>query len=158
MQPALPKGFISIEEAIELINSDSRSEAKVDAKWLVYHSDWIEPAHNFRIPLVRIATKEEVERFRKMNPGKKFDGLVHLGSKWVQINDSYDKEVLKRAIRSHYRDLSGREFEEQHVRAVSSVADDKVGGSVRPRKAKPIAEEGQTIGTGETIVTNGENL
>lgn len=142
MQPALPKGFISIEEAVELINSDSREEAKVDTKWLVGHVDWIEEAHNFRIPLLK--TKD----------GK----LLKCGSKFVQIMNSYDKEVMKKAIRDHYRDLVGHEYQAQNVRAVSSVADDTVAGGVRPRKSKPIAKEGQVIGTGETITTNGANL
>lgn len=142
MQPALPKGFISIGEAVELINSDSREEAKVDIKWLVGHVDWIEEAHNFRIPLLK--TKD----------GK----LLKCGSKFVQIMNSYDKEVMKKVIRDHYRDLVGREYQAQNVRAVSSVADDTVAGGVRPRKSKPIAKEGQVIGTGETITTNGANL
>lgn len=142
MQPALPKGFISIGEAVELINSDSREEAKVDTKWLVGHVDWIEEAHNFRIPLLK--TKD----------GK----LLKCGSKFVQIMNSYDKEVMKKVIRDHYRDLVGREYQAQNVRAVSSVADDSVAGGVRPRKSKPIAKEGQVIGTGETITTNGANL
>lgn len=158
MQPALPKGFISIEEAVELINSDSREEAKVDIKWLVGHVDWIEEAHNFRIPLARQATKEEYTKFISNHPAAKFDGLIHLGSKFVQIMNSYDKEVMKKAIRDHYRDLVGHEYQAQNVRAVSSVADDTVAGGVRPRKSKPIAKEGAVIGTGETITTNGANL
>lgn len=142
MQPTLPKGFLSIGEAVDLINSDTREEAKVDMKWLVYHLDWIEEAHNFRIPLLK--TKD----------GK----LLKCGSKFVQVMSSYDKEVLKKAIRDHYRDLVGHEYQAQNVRAVSSVSDDTVAGGVRPRKSKPIAKEGQVIGTGETITTNGANL
>lgn len=145
MQPALPKGFISIDDAIELINSDTRSNAKVDTKWLVRHIDWIEEAHNFNIPLV------------KPDPKSK-RGITVVGWKSVQILNSYDKEVMKRAIRNHYRDMVGREYEAPSVRAVSSVADDEVSTGVRPRRAKPIAKEGQTIGTGETITTNGANL
>lgn len=145
MQPALPKGFISIDDAIELINSDTRSNAKVDTKWLVRHIDWIEEAHNFRIPLA------------KSDPKSK-RGITVVGSKFVQIINSYDKEVMKRAIRNHYRDMVGREYQAPTVHAVSSVADDEVASGVRPRRAKPIAKEGQTIGTGETITTNGANL
>lgn len=158
MQPALPKGFISVEEAVELINSDTREEAKVDTKWLVGHLDWVEEAHNFRIPLVRQATKEEYTKIISNHPAANFDGLIHLGSKYVQIISSYDKEVIKKTIRDHYRDLVGREYQAQNIRAVSSVADDTVAGGVRPRKSKPIAKEGAVIGTGETITTNGANL
>lgn len=143
MQPTLPKGFISIQEAVTLINSDTRSDAKVDTKWLVEHIDWIEDKHNFRIPLMKTTSDKKV---------------VKIGSKYVEIRDAYDREALKRAIRDHYRDMVGHEYAAQNVRAVSSVADDEVGSGVRPRKAKPIAKEGQTIGTGETITTNGANL
>ena len=143
MQPTLPKGFISIQEAVTLINSDTRSDAKVDTKWLVSHIDWIEESHNFRIPLMKTTADKKV---------------VRIGSKYVEIRDAFDKETMKRAIRDHYRDMVGHEYAAPAVRAVSSVADDEVGSGVRPRKSKPIAKEGQTIGTGETITTNGANL
>lgn len=143
MQPTLPKGFISIDEAVTLINSDTRESAKVDTSWLVRHIDWIEEAHNFRIPLLKTTADKKIAK---------------CGSKYVQILSAYDKEVLKRAIRNHYRDLVGHEYQKQNVRAVSSVVDDEVASGARPRKAKPIAKEGAVIGTGETITTNGANL
>lgn len=143
MQPTLPKGFISIQEAVTLINSDTRSDAKVDTKWLVSHIDWIEEAHNFRIPLMKTTSDKKV---------------VKIGSKYVEIRDAYDRETMKRAIRDHYRDMVGHEYEAPKVRAVSSVVDDEVAAGARPRKSKSIAKEGQTIGTGETITTNGANL
>lgn len=143
MQPQLPKGFISLTDAATLINSDSRAEAKVDTKWLVSHIDWIEEAHNFRIPLMKTTSDKKV---------------VRNGSKFVEIRTSYDKEYLKKVIRDHYRYMVGREYNAPTVRAVSSVADDEVGTGVRPRRSRPIAKEGQTIGTGETITTNGADL
>lgn len=145
MQPALPKGFISIDDAVALINSDTRSDAKVDTQWLANHIDWIEEAHNFNIPLV------------KPDPKSK-RGITVVGWKTVQIMNAYDREVMKRCIRNHFRDMAGHEYNAPAVRAVSSVADDEVSTGVRPRRAKPIAKEGQTIGTGETITTNGANL
>lgn len=143
MQPTLPKGFISIEEAVDLINSDTRADAKVDTKWLVSHVDWIEEAHNFRIPLMKTTSDKKV---------------VPIGSRFVEVRDAFERETLKRAIRNHYRDMVGHEYNAPVVHAMSSVADDEVAGGVRPRKSKPIAKEGQVIGTGETITTNGANL
>lgn len=142
MNPSLPKGFISIEEAIELIHSDTRSDAKIDTKYLVSHIDWIEEAHNFRIPLMKTTSDKKV---------------VPTGEKYVEVRTSYDKEVLRKAIRDHYRDMVGHEYAAPTVRATSTVADEEVAGGVRPRKSKPIAKEGQVI-TGETITTNGANL
>jgi hypothetical protein len=144
MQPTLPNGFITVEDAVQLIHSDTRSDAKVDTKWLVSHIDWIEEAHNFRIPLMKTTSDKKV---------------VGIGSKYVQITTSYEKEFLKKAIRDHYRDMVGHEYNAPAVMAVSSVADEEQsGGAVRPRKSKPIAKEGQIIGTGETITTNGADL
>ena len=155
MQPALPKGFISIDDAVALINSDTRSDAKVDTKWLVRHIDWIEEAHNFRIPVVRFATKEEIEAARKAHPGRRPNGLVNLGSKYVQVLTSFEKELLKKTIRDHYREMAGREYAEETTRGISTVMDEETGGSERPRKTKKtIAKEGETIGTGSSRTTN----
>ena len=135
MQPQLPKGFISLTDAATLINSDTRAEAKVDTKWLVSHIDWIEEAHNFRIPLMKTTSDKRV---------------VHNGSKFVEIRTSYDKEFLKKVIRDHYRDIVGHEFNAPTIRAVSSVADDEVGAGVRPRRSRPgaAAPFGQGPGSG----------
>lgn len=144
MQPTLPKDFLSIEDAVKLIQSDMRSDAKVDTKWLVSHIVWIEEAHNFRIPLMKTTSDKKV---------------VKNGSRYVYVATSYEKEVLKKAIRDHYRDMVGRDYDAPTVRAVSSVADEEQsGGAVRPRKSKPIAKEGAVIGTGESITTNGADL
>lgn len=144
MQPTLPNGFITIEDAVKLIQSDTRSDAKVDTSWLVNHIDWVEEAHTFRIPLMKTTSDKRV---------------ISIGSKYVEIMTSYDKEVLKKAIRDHYRDVMGYEYDAPITKAVSTVADEEqTGGDVRPRKSKSIAKEGAVIGTGETIKTNGADL
>lgn len=144
MQPTLPKGFISLEDAIALIHSDTRADAKVDTKYLVSHLDWIEENHNFRIPLMKTTDKGPVK--------------LHL-SKYVEIRTAYDREALKRAIRDHYRDMVGHEYEAPAIRSLSTVADEEeTGGNVRPRRRKPIAKEGAIIGAGETTTTNGADL
>lgn len=143
MQPTLRKGFISIADAVKLIASDTRSDAKVDTKWLVQHIDWIEEAHNFRIPLLKTVD----------------GGVSRIGDTYVEVMTTYDKEVLKKAIRDHYRDMVGHEYDAPATRAMSTVSDEEQsGGAVRPRKSKAIAKEGAVIGTGETIKTNGADL
>lgn len=144
MQPTLPKGFISISDAVALIASDTRANAKVDTKWLVNHIDWVEEAHNFRIPLLKTT-----------DDGK----ISHIGDTYIQVTTTYDKEVIKKAIRDHYREMVGHEYDAPVTRAVSTVSDEEQsGGAVRPRKTKAIAKEGAVIGTGETIKTNGADL
>lgn len=144
MQPTLPKDFLTLEQAAELIRSDSRSDAKVDTKWLVLHLDWIEEKHNFNIPLMKTTSDKKV---------------VKTGHKYVEIVTSYDREFLKKVIRDHYRDMVGHEYEAKNVRSTSTVADEEDGGgNVRPRARKPIAKAGAVIGTGETVTTNGADL
>jgi hypothetical protein len=144
MQPTLPKVFISIGEAVQLINSDTRADAKVDTKWLVSHIDWIEDNHNFRIPLMKTTDKGDV---------------VKIGSKYVEIRNAYERETIKKAIRDHYRDMVGRHYAAPTVKSVPTVADEEEsGGNVTPRRRKPIAKEGAIVGTGETQTTNGANL
>lgn len=151
----LPNGFISVDDAVALINSDKRDDAKVDTQWLAGHIDWIEEAHNFRIPIVRFATKAEIDAQMKATPGRRPNGLINLGSKYVQINTSFEKELLKKAIRDHYREMAGREYEQETTRGISTVMDEETGGSERPRKTKrTIAKEGETIGTGGSRTTN----
>ena len=143
MQPTLPKGFLSVEDAVLLIHSDKRDDAKVDTKWLVSHIDWIEENHNFRIPLMKTTDKKDV---------------VKIGSNYVEVRNAYEREMLKKAIRDHYRDMVGHDYAAPTVKSVSTVADEEEsGGNVQPRRRKPIAKEGATI-TGETQTTNGANL
>ena len=144
MQPTLPKGFLSIEDAVKLIQSDTRADAKVDTKKLVQSMIWIEEAHNFRIPLMKTTSDKKV---------------VRNGSRYVYVATSYEKEVLKKAIRDHYRDMVGRDYAAPTVKSVSTVADEEEsGGNVTPRRRKPIAKEGAIVGTGETTTTNGADL
>lgn len=152
---SLPNGFIEVDKAVELIKSDTRDDAKVDTQWLVGHIDWIEEAHNFRIPTVRLATREEVNNFMKRYPGRRHRGIISTGSKYVQILTSYEKELLKKTIREHYRDMVGRDYEQLSTRGMTTVIDEESGGSEKPRRSKKtIASDGDTIGTGESRTTN----
>lgn len=152
---SLPNGFITVEEAVALINSDTRDNAVVDTQYLVSHIDWIEEAHNFRIPLVRLATKEEIQAIMKRYPGRRPNGLMSLGSKTVTIQTAYEKEYLKQAIRNHYKEVAGRDYAAPTVRATSTVSDEETsGGAVKPRRSKSIAKEGETIGSGSSRTTN----
>lgn len=150
-----PKGFVSVDEAVELIKSDTRDDAKVDIEQMVASLKFLEEQHNFRIPLVRLATKEDLEEFRKRYPGKRHRGLVDLGSVNAVVRTSLEKYKLKAAIVEHFQELSGREFEEALVKSITTVNDQETGGGVMPRKSKKsVAKVGDTIGSGEIVTTN----
>lgn len=152
---ALPNGFISVEDAIKLIGTNTFDRPTVKIKWLAWHLDWVEELHNFNIPKVRLITKEEAERFVKDHPGKRPNELVSEGSVYVYVRTSYDKEALKKAIRDNFRETSGREFSAPTTRGISTVKDEETGNSERPRVTKrTIAKEGDIIGTGASTTTN----
>lgn len=152
---ALPNGFISTEDAVELIGTNTFDEPTVDIKYLTGHLDWVEEQHNFRIPKVRLITKDEVARYIKDHHGRRPGDLVTLGSVYVYVRTSYDKEAIKKAIRDNYRKVAGKEFQAPITRGVSTVKDEETGNSERPRVTKKtIAKEGDIIGAGVSSVTN----
>ena len=154
----LRPGFISIDEAVELIKSDTRENPVVDMDYLIAHKIWLDrngPAHNFRIPKIKRLPAEKVYTTRR---GKVMD-YETTGEVYVEINTAYENELLKKTILDKFRELTGHEYKQLGVRGVSTVADDAEGrNAVQPRANKPIAKEGSSIGSGETMTTNGQNL
>lgn len=151
----LSPGFITVEEACELIKSDTRQNPVVDMDYIVSRKKWIETAHNFRIPKVRRLAPNEVYRTKR---GKVVE-YETIGEANVYLATNFDKELLIKTINDKYRELMGREYKELTTKAVSTVADDAQGrDAVRPRSNKPIAQEGQSIGGGQIVTTNGEGL
>lgn len=156
MQPTtLAPGFVSIDDAVALIKSDTRENPVVDMDYLVSKIVWIEVNHNFRIPKIRRLGSDEVYRTKR---GKVIE-YENTGDVYVSINTNFEKELLKKTILDKYRELVGHEYKEAGVRAVSTVADDAQGrAAVQPRANKPIAKEGSTIGEGTTVTSNGDGL
>lgn len=151
----LAPGFLSIDDAVALIKSDTRKEPVVDMDWLVSRIKWVETAHNFRIPKIRRLAPEEVYRTKR---GKVVE-YEHTGDAYVYIATNFEKELLRKTILDKFRELVGREYQESGVKAVSTVADDAEGkAAVKPRPNKPIAKEGQSIGSGDVINSNGDGL
>lgn len=151
----LSPGFSTVDQAVELIKQDTRQNPVVDMDWLVAHIKWIETAHNFRIPKIRRLSADEVYR-TKRGRLKEYETTGEMN---VYIATAFEKELLRKTILDKFRELVGREYQEKSLRASSTVADDAQGrDAVRPRANKPIAQEGQSIGSGEIVNTNGENL
>ena len=152
----LPPGFIEVEKACELIQSDTREKPVVDMDYLVSHTVWIETNHNFRIPKIKMLKPEEVRRTKR----GKYIEYENIGDVYVRIDTNYQKELLKKTILDKFKELVGHEYKEVSVRARSTVADDAQGkAAVQPRNnTKPIAKEGALIGGGEVINSNGDGL
>lgn len=151
----LPKGFIEVEEAVELIKSNTFDKPTVDIKKLANSLDWIEVNHNFAIKKMRLITKEEYAEKLKQFPGRRPSELISLGVVTTTLRSAYEVELLKKAIRDNYREVSGRMFDPKNTRGVTTVMDQESGGGARPRSSKKtIAKEGDLIGSGSTSTTN----
>lgn len=154
----LPNGFITVEEAIKLIQSDTRENPVVDMDWLIAHKVWLDrngPAHNFRIPKQRMLSPSEVYRTKRGNVIE----YEHTGDVYVYISSPLENELLKDAIMKKYEELVGHEYREFSVRGMSTVADDAQGSSaVTPRARKPKAQAGETISSRGIEVSNSADL
>lgn len=157
MQPNknnLSPGFITVDDACELIKSDTRENPVVDMDYLTAHVVWLEANHNFRIPKIRRLKPEEIRRTKR---GKIIE-YENIGDAYVYLATNFEKELLKKTILDKFRELVGHEYKEAGVRARSTVADDAQGrAAVQPRNnAKPIAKEGALIGDGGVATSNGD--
>lgn len=152
----LSPGFVTVDEGCELIKSDTRENPVVDMDYLIAHTVWIETSHNFRIPKIRMLKPEEVYRNKR---GKVIE-YENIGDVYVYIATNFEKELLRKTIYDKYKELVGHEYKELGVKARSTVADDAQGkAAVQPRvNTKPIAKEGSTISSGETMTSNGEGI
>lgn len=152
---SLPNGFITVEDAVDLIKTNTFEKPTVDIKYLVGHLDWVEVAHNFRIPRVRLVTKEEYAELLKKFPGRRPSELTSVADEYVTLRTSYEVELLKKTIRDNYRDVTGHAYSKANTRGVTTVIDEEKGTDAAPRATKnTIAKEGSVIGSGSTVSTN----
>lgn len=152
---SLPNGFITVEDAVDLIKTNTFEKPTVDIKYLVGHLDWVEVAHNFRIPKVRLVTKEEYAELLKKFPGRRPSELTSVADEYVTLRTSYEVELLKKTIRDNYRNITGHAYNKANTRGITTVIDEEKGTDAAPRATKnTIAKEGSVIGTGSTVSTN----
>lgn len=155
----IPHGCISVDEAVALIKTGTRSDPVVDMDFLIRKTVWLEkngPQHTFVIPLIRRLPQDKVY----VTPRGNVHEYDSLGEKVAYIRTAFENELLKKTIYDRYRELTGHEYEAALVKARSTVADDAQGmNAVRPRaNAKPIATAGAVIGEGSESTTNGMEL
>ena len=145
MDDNLPNGFIKVEDAIKLINEDSRTDAKVDTKFLVSG-----------LPYLRVGGTYNI-RLMKHKDGK----AVYNGEKFVQIANEYEKSMLEHAIVEHYKAMSGNvnfkyDAENAPTRSLSTAVDDEENPSGKiVRQKKPMTKAGEDIADHGITKTNG---
>lgn len=140
----LPPGFVTVEDAIKLIQSDKRNDAKVDLQFLVNNIPYLETKHNFNI------------RKLKTTPEGK---VIRDGSVYVQIFTEYERQILLKAIQDAYTERTNIKFnpDDVGVNYVSSMIDQESNQmSAMPQAgATPVLKANETIQENRSQVIQG---
>lgn len=97
MQPTTQyaPGFIPVEEAIALINKDTRDNATVDLQFLTNNIPYLKVNHNYNIRLLKTVAPNKHE---------------YAGERFVTIRSKYEMEVLKKAILDKFAEATGQKL------------------------------------------------
>lgn len=111
MNNNVPTGFISIEEAIKLIESDTRANATVDADFLLRN-----------LPYLRVDGNYTIKKLKHEN-GK----VVEDGETFVHIDSDYHRAMLEHTIVEHYKHATGRQIDPEQIgiKKLSTTVDDE---------------------------------
>lgn len=116
-----PSDILTVKEAIDLINTDTRTNPVVDNSRLVRNIEFLRSnfrggGMNYTIFLVK---RDESGR------------IVPNGVKYVAVSNRRDQTDLEYAITDHYKELSGREVnpEEIGLQKQTTVVDKKEAGA-----------------------------
>ena len=115
----LPSGFITVEDAIALIQKDRRDDATVDLQFLVNNIPYLQTKRTYGIRLMKTVEDEKTKR-RK---------AVRAGTSYVTLQTDYDKQVLLRAITDAYKERTNIALSEDSfgVNHVTTMIDQETG-------------------------------
>ena len=128
---------MTIEEAIKLIESDTRKDAKVDTSFLLRNLPYLRTDGNYTI--------------KKLRHDKETGRVVGNGEVFVMITSDYEKEMLKHAIVEHYRNVTGRTIDPDNIglRSLTTTVDEETNlGAAIINNDKPTIKPGEDLGTG----------
>lgn len=134
-------GFITVDEAIALIEKDDRKNAVVDTRFLLRNLPYLRVNGNYNIKLL---TRDDA--------GK----IIDNGSAFVQIATEWDRSRLEHAIVKHYSDVTGREINPETIglRSMTTAKDeDDNPTGVLKRNKKPMTKYGDSTNGGSKEVT-----
>lgn len=131
----LPNGFIPVMDAIKLIESDSRTDAKVDTAFLLRN-----------LPYLRVDGNYNIKKLKHEN-GK----VVEDGEVYVMIASEYERAMLEHAITEHYKNVTGRIVNPENIglRSITTAVDDeKNANGYLMNNDKPMIKAGDDIVSG----------
>ena len=131
----LPNGFVTVADAIKLIESDSRTDAKVDTAFLLKN-----------LPYLRVDGNYNIKKLKHEN-GK----VVEDGEVYVMIASEYERAMLEHAITEHYKNVTGRVVDPDQIglRSITTAVDDeKNANGYLMNNDKPMIKAGEDIVSG----------
>lgn len=136
-----PSDILTVKEAIDLINTDTRTNPVVNNKELIRNVEFLKA--NFRGGGMNYT----IHLVKRDENGK----IVPNGVKWVAITGRRDQTDLEYAITDHYKALSGREVntDEIGLSKQTTVLDKKTNendGMARRNKSSKL-KFGDELGT-----------
>lgn len=132
---ALPEAFISVDDAIKLINSDTRDNAVVDVQRMLASIKFLRVNKTFRIPLIKSINKRP--------------WIQKIGSKYIIPKNEYERTNVEHAIVSKFTEETGRDInvESMGLKKVNTVMDEKNNGA--PVIEAPTTKFGEGLNTSE---------
>ena len=137
MNNNIPTGFISAEEAISLIETDTRSNAKVDTAFLLRN-----------LPYLRVDGNYTIKKLKHEN-GK----VVDAGEEFVHIFRDYQRSMLEHAIIEHYKMVTGRDIDPESIgikKLMTTVDDEKNLSGRIMQNTESSTKVGDTLVSGAT--------
>lgn len=137
----LPNGFITIADAIKLIESDSRTDAKVDTAFLLRN-----------LPYLRVDGNYNIKKLKHEN-GK----VVEDGEVYVTVASEYERAILEHTITEHYKNVTGHVVDPEKIglRSITTAVDDeKNAGGRLMSNDKPMIKAGDDIVSGVNQTVN----
>ena len=137
MDNNIPTGFISVEKAISLIESDTRSNAKVNTAFLLRN-----------LPYLRVDGNYTIKKLKHEN-GK----VVDDGEEFAHIFSDYQRSMLEHAIIEHYKMVTGRDIDPESIgikKLMTTVDDEKNLSGRIMRNTESSTKVGDTLVSGAT--------
>lgn len=131
----LPNGFVTVADAIKLIESDSRTDAKVDTAFLLRN-----------LPYLRVDGNYNIKKLKHEN-GK----VVEDGEVFVMVASEYERAMLEHAITEHYKNVTGRVVNPENIglRSITTAVDDeKNANGYLMNNDKPMIKAGEDLVSG----------
>lgn len=129
-----PEAFLTFDDAIKLIQAETRENPRVDISRLARNLKWLQAKGNYTIFLLKRDAS---------------GAIVPNGNRPVTVANDYEKTTLEHVIREKYKELAREEYAGDPIHKISTmVTDAESGGNFT---GQPVENTESKINIGDTI-------